>query len=125
MEQLTCQAREAGISPDCQQRMQLVIEELFANTINHGHGSECDAPVRLAVFFQARRCRLLYRDSAPPFNLLQTPSANPLPAQIGGVGIHLIRRLTKSVRYLESAEGNRLELTFEDRACLLYTSRCV
>ena len=107
------QAQRAGIGLKCQQRMQLVIEELFANTIRHGYRKECEAPVHLQVTCTEKQCRLRYSDNAPPFDLLHAPTAPTNPDQIGGAGLKLIRHLTNSIRVQNTAEGNSLELIVE------------
>lgn len=92
--------------------MQLVVEELFANTIHHGLGGECDAPVRLAVACADGSCRLHYSDSAPRFDPMQAPVLSASPDRPGGVGIVLVRQLSDTIRYRRLPDGNCLELVF-------------
>jgi len=106
------QARAAGIGDACQQRMQLVVEELFANTIHHGLGGECDAPVRLAVACADGSCRLHYSDSAPPFDPMQAPLSGTALDRPGGVGIAMVRRLSDSILYRRVAGNNFLDIVF-------------
>ena len=106
------EAQVAGIGDACQRRMQLVVEELFANTIHHGFGGECDAPVRLAVACADGRCRLHYSDSAPRFDPMQVPLLGPAFDKPGGVGIAMIRQLSDSISYRRAADNNFLELVF-------------
>jgi anti-sigma regulatory factor (Ser/Thr protein kinase) len=92
-------------------RLQIVVEELFSNTIKYGYGGECERPVRLRL-----RCappvELVYEDAAPPFD----PTAwreNPTPrGGVGRKGIVLVLGLAESVRYERTGEGNRLTLRF-------------
>jgi len=112
--------REANmLESDQVKRMQLVTEELFANSINHGYGTECDATISLVLNIDAERVNLIYRDSAKPFDLL---SAQPLPAstdRIGGIGLNLIRALASAIRYQYKNGHNIIELDFSrDKACL-------
>jgi serine/threonine-protein kinase RsbW len=82
----------------------LIIEELIANTIDHG----CvpgHAPPQIDVLLQAEgtRLRLEVRDNGAAFDPLALPppdlDADILERPLGGLGIHLIRTLSESVYY--------------------------
>ena len=40
---------ESGLARAAYLRLNLVLEELFTNTVRHGHRGDCDAPVWIAV----------------------------------------------------------------------------
>src|SRR5258708_10657466 len=46
----------------------LVIEELFLNTVKHGHRGGSEAPVWITLSASACEISLIYEDRAPPFN---------------------------------------------------------
>ena len=78
-------------------RLTLVAEELFTNAVEHGHGGDADAPVRLALAFEPGRLRLLVEDRAPPFDpIAHARSAPPEHAvaldarRVGGLGLLLV-----------------------------------
>ena len=98
-------------------RLTLVVEELFTNSITHGYGAECDAPIEIALAAAPGEIALLYEDAARPYDPLSRYAAAPdhllgtvesRPA--GGLGIHLVRELVASARYAREAERNRLWL---------------
>jgi anti-sigma regulatory factor (Ser/Thr protein kinase) len=100
--------------PDCL-RLTLVVEELFSNTVRHGHGGDCDEPVSLTFTIETGRIALTYEDTAPPFDLLAAVGAvegatwledRPL----GGLGVVLITRLTKDLEYGYIHGRNRVSL---------------
>ena len=66
-----------GLDAATTKRMQLAVEELFANVIHHGYGEECDAAICLTLQIDGRLAKLTFSDDAKPFNLLQ---ATPLAA---------------------------------------------
>lgn len=105
------QARRAGMD-GAGGRIRLVVEELFTNTLHHGHGGETDAPVSLSVTVDAIGIRLHYRDCAPPFDLTAAPPLPPDSSRLGGVGLNLVRRLADACRYCYDAGCNRVELEF-------------
>ena len=59
---------EAGFARERCLRLNLVLEELFINTVNHGHRGDCDAPIWIQLDAQPQAVQLTYEDTAPPFN---------------------------------------------------------
>ena len=91
--------------------MQLVVEELFVNTVTHGHGGDSDAPVDVSVSLDGDRVTVVYEDTAPAFN----PFANmesPDPAtslearSVGHLGLLLIAQLTERRDYARTGHRN-------------------
>jgi anti-sigma regulatory factor (Ser/Thr protein kinase) len=105
--------RDAGIVAPAALRVELVIEELFTNTVRHGYQGECDHPVWLHALPAPGTLCLTYQDAARAFDPLalefhaQTP-----PRCIGGQGIALIRSLASSIAYRRADERNILTLLF-------------
>ncbi len=98
-------------------RLTLVIEELFTNTVTHGHGGDSDSMIVIGLSVTAACVRLGYADAAPRFDLrpwLRTPpeslSAPATARPAGGLGLHLVGRITSRVRYAYRG-GNRIALT--------------
>lgn len=110
MDQLARQGAALGGSEADIQRLQLVAEELFTNSIRHGYGAECASPVTAAVSRGELGLRLRYCDRAPLFDLTAyAPEETPA---IGGLGIPLIRGMSKAVRYQRQDGLNITELDF-------------
>lgn len=94
-------------------RLMLLIEELFVNTVEHGHGGGSDAPVQLGLVISASSIVVEYEDTAPPFNPLAAP---PAPSEavdvddrpIGGLGIVLITTMAEDVAYARRDDRNRI-----------------
>lgn len=88
-------------------RMTLVVEELVANTILHGHRGECDAPIAASLCATAEGIELCYEDTAPRFDLAtaldkaRAPLDDPEPEArpVGGLGLRLIAQYTECVRH--------------------------
>lgn len=98
-------------------RLAFIIEELFTNTVMHGHGGDCAAPVDLALGFEPGVVVLDYSDSAPAYNPLDhfhgepsgiatTVSMRP----VGGLGAYLVGQLIETGRYRREGERNLLHL---------------
>lgn len=98
-------------------RLTLIVEELFTNTVMHGYGEESDAPIYITLSIDGDAIGLLYEDAASRYDPLSRLSASPsdlaAPVEsrpIGGLGIHLVRELTESARYVHEYGRNRLWL---------------
>jgi len=67
----------AGLDRAMGLRVTLLVEELFTNTVVHGHGADSDAPVQLDCEVAAGRIALVYEDTGPPhdpFAAVASPS---------------------------------------------------
>lgn len=92
-------------------RIELVLEEIFSNSIRHGYGRECDEPVWLAGQMLPDGLRLVYRDAAPCFDPLHDAQL-PADGRLGGVGRVLVTTIPRSASYARDARGNCLSLEF-------------
>lgn len=92
-------AADLGATDDAAKRLQLVIEELFTNTISHGHGGDSEHCVRLAVGRNGQALAARYEDEAPPFDFLDFDQKKAVTVALGGLGIPLIRGLCTTLRY--------------------------
>lgn len=93
-------------------RLTLVVEEMFTNTVEHGHGGDCAAPVHLELDARPETIALRYEDSAPAFDGLGSggPASvdGPLESRSeGGLGLLLIRTFALSVRHAREDGCNR------------------
>lgn len=97
-------------------RLNLVAEELFTNTVRHGHRGDCDAPVWVSVSLLGDRVQLVYEDKAPPFNpyaRLNEPVLDTTLSmrKIGGLGVLLTKELAATRDYAYLFGRNRIRLT--------------
>jgi anti-sigma regulatory factor (Ser/Thr protein kinase) len=107
---------ESGLPRAAYLRLNLVLEELFTNTVRHGHRGDCDAPVWIAVSRSGDTLSLLYEDKAPPFNpyaRLTEPvvDATVSMRKIGGLGVLLTKQIAASRDYAYLFGRNRIRLT--------------
>ena len=93
-------------------RLQMVVEELFINTVTHGHGGDSLHTVRLALRRKDGHIVLHYVDQAPPFDLSKIRPKFASTAEIGGLGLGLIHGMSKTIRYARQDECNFVEIDF-------------
>lgn len=96
-------------------RANLVVEELFMNTVKHGHAGGSDLPVWITLAAQAGRIGLTYEDFAPPFNPFARERREMLEAlaqqrREGGLGVILAQGLAAEVEYAYVFGRNRIRL---------------
>ena len=100
-------------------KLNLVVEELFTNTVRHGYRGDCDAPVWVEVSRRGDIVQLVYEDKAPAFNPYSALVGADGPItdttvtmrRIGGLGVLLTRELAKTRDYAYVFGRNRIRLT--------------
>lgn len=106
---------KGGVGRDSCLRLNLVLEELFTNTIRHGYRDGTDAPVWISLARAGAGVRIVYEDGGPPFNpyawLAAAASEGPQPLRRpGGLGILLTRELASSREYAYVFGRNSIRL---------------
>jgi len=107
---------DAGMSRAGCLRLNLVLEELFTNTVKHGHRGDCDAPVWMALSRSGDSVQVVYEDKAPPFNPYahvrdDSPDITLQLRKVGGLGVLLTKELAASRDYAYLFGRNRIRLT--------------
>ena len=114
---------DAGFERGAIDRLILVLEELFANTVEHGYSRLVDPPSGRSVWLTIApvigRIEVVYEDAAPehdPFNKVAEPDyTGPVDSwQIGGVGVSLVIRLGRNLHYERTEGRNRIRFAIPD-----------
>jgi serine/threonine-protein kinase RsbW len=113
-----CAEAEVGADPCL--RANLVLEELFTNTVRHGHRGDSDSPIWVTLAASGGTLNLTYEDAAPPFNPYGTPPDAPPDTtvkmrKIGGLGVLLTRKLAAAREYAYLYGRNRIRLALSLR----------
>jgi serine/threonine-protein kinase RsbW len=94
--------------------LNLVLEELFTNSVRHGGCAGLSPAARIRLSPGAEGVAIEYRDRGTPFNPLEAPEANihaPLEERRpGGLGIHLMRQIMTDLRYRRTDGENELTM---------------
>jgi len=109
LDALEAYAEVAGISPGVAARLGLVAEEVAANVAMHAKG---------ATFFELRvtpgqqALDLVIQDDGPEYDPLSraAPDTEAVLEErdVGGLGVHLVKKLTRDATYRREAGMNRL-----------------
>ncbi len=116
-------AEALGLTSRDAYRLELSLTEIVTNVLDHGdldHGDVADEGHGILVSVQ-HDCQHLVAtvvDGCAPFNPLEA-TTEPAPtsleeADIGGLGIHLVRNTCDHCHYDRNAEKNIFTMTFQD-----------
>lgn len=106
----------AGVARESCLKANLVLEELFLNTVKHGHRGGSDAPVWITLSASGGEVSLTYEDRSAPFNPFSQATREMLEAlaetrREGGLGVLLAHGLTATADYAYLFGRNRIRLT--------------
>lgn len=115
-----CDAHE--LSPRMNFVLTLVLEELLTNVVNHGYESGEGAPITLRLSHDGEIVVGEVIDSGPEFDPTTLPAPDteaPLEERdIGGLGVHLSRTLTRDLTYARVGNTNVVRFSIADDAPL-------
>lgn len=103
----------AELGHEDRHKLTLIVEELFTNTVNHGHRGDSDAPVFITFEEVEGDVELIYEDSAPQFDPLTAGRRADIDStirerRVGGLGIFIAVGLTDKVDYSYVEGRNRI-----------------
>src|SRR5262245_58246763 len=103
----------AGMGARLSMRLRLVVEELFVNTVTHGHGGDSDAPVDISILLAGDRVVLTYVDEGPPFDPFAEVHGPATEGGLadrreGGLGVFLVTKFATRYEYARTGEANRV-----------------
>lgn len=109
LDALEAYAEEADLPPGIAARLNLVAEEVAANVAMHATGASF---FELRVTPAAGALALCIEDDGPEYD----PLARAVPdtdaaleeREVGGLGVHLVREMTRDARYERAGGLNRL-----------------
>ena len=88
--------------------MNLALEELFTNALRHGGCEGMQQAVRIRLERDGDGVRVEFCDRGRPFDPAGAPP--PDPGRIGGLGIHLVRRIMRDFQYQRAGDWNRITM---------------
>lgn len=115
--------REQRVAGNDGLRLSLVVEELFTNTVMHGHGGDSEAPVRVGLSAGPSTLDLTYEDTAPPFDPIDHVARSTSDLEngvsdrpVGHLGITLVVNMAVRVSYVREDGRNRLQVALRRNA---------
>ena len=110
--------REVGLNDDGVYQIQLSVEEIFTNIVEHGYKHNgANKSIELVCIIRGNLLEISIIDEAPPFNPLELSDPDPeniWERETGGWGVYFVRRFMDDIRY-QLDPDNRNHLILEKR----------
>lgn len=110
-------AKKENLSEDKKFQLNLILDEIAANIIEHAYHDGENKDIEISCFNQNNNLLITIKDSGEPFDPTKAPNPDvTLSAEerkIGGLGILLVREYTREIKYLREGEYNIQTLLFE------------
>lgn len=109
-----------GIDRALRDDVRLIAEEIACNAVGYGYDTGIHGEVVVAIDHQPGTLVLEFRDDGRPFDPLAAAppelDANIDERPIGGLGLHLVRELARTLSYAREEPYNVLRVTLRDPA---------
>jgi len=103
-----------GLTKKCFCEINLVLEELFTNIVSYGYRDDAEHWVQFALAYENETITLRIEDDGMPFNPVEAREPDVSCAleerRIGGLGIHLIKKIMDDIIYRRCGDKNILTL---------------
>jgi anti-sigma regulatory factor (Ser/Thr protein kinase) len=111
-EALTEFSRRHGLSAKVAHDLNLALEEILTNVISYGYTDNGEHEIRVRLTARTGEITAEVQDDGRPFNPLTAPEPDitkPVDDRaVGGLGIHLVRKLMDGLEYKRQGDRNFL-----------------
>lgn len=108
-----CQELPVPLSPG--RKLKIVMDEILSNIISHGYNDDDEHEIKIEVQPISTGIVLTIADDSSPFNPLdrrEPDTEQPIDErEVGGLGVHLVRKMVDESRYERLDDLNILKLT--------------
>jgi len=108
---------EEGVPGRTIHHVRLVVEELVVNVVRYAYGDQATHKIGVDVRTEPRRVVVTVEDDGRPFNPNDVPAPQlreSLEARrVGGLGIHLVKKLSRELTYTRENDRNRVRATID------------
>jgi serine/threonine-protein kinase RsbW len=112
---VTSVAEQLALTPKTEMHLHLAIEEMFTNIVSYGFPDNGEHRVRISITHEAGCITICIEDEGVPFDptlAAEPDTKSPVEDRdIGGLGIHLCKKLMDNIEYRR--EGNKNILTMK------------
>lgn len=108
-----------GVSDKSIFEMNLALDELFTNIISYGFQDHQEHTIKIKISIEGDLLEIRIEDDGVPFNPVESKTPDFQcgieECKIGGLGIHLIKKLMDDIHYQRVADKNILFLRHKIR----------
>ena len=106
--------RVTGVSEACITDVNICLDELFTNIVSYGFEDDLEHIIVFTMDLNNEELTLMIEDDGIPFNPLEKKEpevpADLIDVRIGGLGIHIVRKLMDDIRYNRKQGKNKLTM---------------
>jgi len=103
-----------GLSEACITDVNICLDELFTNIVSYGFADDLEHIIWFTMNRDNHELTLTIEDEGIPFNPLEKKDpevpADLIDVRIGGLGIHIVRKLMDDIRYNRKQGRNKLTM---------------
>lgn len=118
LERLAAEVDQFGavcaLSEDTRFALNLILEELFTNAVQHGGCAAMEDAARVRLRCEPGAVRVEFSDRGAPFDPASVDppdlSVSLADRRIGGLGLHFVRQMARDLEYHRSEGWNRITL---------------
>ena len=104
-----------GLSEACIHDMNICLDEMFTNIVSYGFEDDLEHIISFTINLDNLELTLIIEDDGIPFNPLEKkePETPPdlIDVRIGGLGIHIVRKLMNAISYKRESNKNKFTMT--------------
>ena len=104
----------AGLTEACITDVNICLDELFTNIVSYGFEDDLEHIIQVTMNLDNQVLTLSIEDDGIPFNPLEKKDpevpADLIDVRIGGLGIHIVRKLMDDIRYQRKQGKNKLTM---------------
>ncbi len=93
----------------------LMLDELLTNVVTHGYAQDDGGEMDVSLNLQAHAIEVVIRDSATAFDPFSIPEPDTSlgvdEREIGGLGVHFVRKMADSFSYHRDGEINEVRFS--------------
>ena len=116
-----------GLSLTCATDINVCLDELFTNIVSYGFADEQEHIIRFTINLDKNVLTIKIEDDGVPFNPLKKKEpeipADLMDARIGGLGIHIVKKLMDDIHYKRERGWNSLTMKKKLSFSLVDTER--
>ncbi len=104
----------SGLSEACITDINICLDELFTNIVSYGFTDDLEHMIRFTINVDNNVLTLTIEDEGIAFNPLEKKDpeipADLIDVRIGGLGIHIVRKLMDDISYKRKRGKNKLTM---------------
>ncbi len=107
-------AEEKNLSPKFVFEINVALDEIITNIVSYAYNDKAEHKILVRLFFLEDGLKIQIEDEGIAFNPMERPepdiTKSVMERQIGGLGIHMVRKLVDELKYKRENNKNILTL---------------